>query len=172
VRVRVHVLFNSLDRPWPVVRNIFVRAGLMAEAKKGPGPITAYGVWLWDGSKELAALHDAIANAGLTASERREHVFTKSEVEGAPLLRLTIRRAPLVGGGVEDGTQYDLSTGCPRCGTGSVQTSPLFATKSAVRQTSGLRQTVFYDTVVSGQLANALVGEGVQGIRLGEVVSA
>jgi hypothetical protein len=144
----------------------------MAEAKKGPGPITAYGVWLWEGSKELEGLREAIAAEGLPSSKRREYVFTKSEIEGASLLRLTVKRAPLLGGGVEDGTRYDLSTGCPHCGTGSIQTSPLFVPKSAVRQTSGLRQTIFFDTVVSARLVDALVGEDMKGVRLGEVLSA
>jgi hypothetical protein len=174
LRTKVFVFFNARDRPWPVVRRILVAGGLMGDAKKGPAPPLApvYSAWFKEGSKELEAFRDAIADEGLTRVERREYVFTETEVESAPLLCLTINRAPLLGGGVEDGTQFDLSTGCPHCGTGSVQSSPLFVPKSAVRQTSGLRQTVFGDTVASERIADALVAEGVRGIRLGEVLSA
>ena len=145
----------------------------MADAKKGPAPPLAptYSGWFREGSKELEAFRSAIAGEGLTRVERREYVFTKAELDAAQLLLLMVNRAPLLGGGVEDGTQYDLSRGCPHCGTGSVQTSPLFVQKSAVRQTTGLRQTVFGDTVLSRRLADALVAERMRGIRLGQVLS-
>lgn len=143
----------------------------MEMAKKGPTAWPTYRAWFKEGSKELDAFRDAIAAEGLTQLERREYVFTKAELDSAELLSLTVNRAPLLGGGVEDGTQYDLSSGCPHCGTGSVQSTPLFVQKSAVRQTGGLRATVFGDMVVSTRLADVLVAEGAQGVRLGEVLS-
>jgi hypothetical protein len=171
LKTKVLVFFNARDRPWPVVRRILVAGGLMGDAKKGPSASPTYRAWFSDGSKELQAFRDAIADEGLTRSERREYVFTKAELDAAQLLSLTVNRAPLLGGGVEDGTQYDFSTGCNHCGTGSVQTSPLLVQKSAVRQTTGIRNTVFGDVVMSTRLADALVAAGVQGIRLGEVHS-
>jgi hypothetical protein len=171
LKTKVFVFFNSRDRPWQVVRRVLVAGGLMEEAKNGPAAAPLYSAWFKEGSKELEAFRDAISEEGLTSVERREYVFTRAELDAAQLLSLTVNRAPLLGGGVEDGTQYDFSTGCHHCGTGSVQTSPLFVQKAAVRQTTGMRNTVFGDVLVSTRLADALVTAGVQGIRLGEVHS-
>jgi hypothetical protein len=143
----------------------------MAEVNKGPSPVRftalGYGSPQSNWRRSVKRLRMKVCPQRKGANNLHESGARASAASPSEDLK-----APLLGGGVEGGTEYDLSTGCPHCGTGSVQTSALFVPKSAVRQTTGLRNTVFGDTVLSSRIADVVEREGIAGIRLGDVVSA
>jgi len=103
--------------------------------------------------------------------ERVDRVYTPKELRSAPLLVLTVDRRPLEFTAPEYGTEYDLSTGCPECGTGVVQVSPLKMRRSDVPQTGLICQTVEFAYLVASSLGEALREAEVNGLELREAVS-
>jgi rRNA maturation protein Nop10 len=172
MKARVSVMFNSRDRPWPVVRRILEDAGQLDLARRGPNPYANnYNATFAADTPELARLRTALTEEGLTWLERREHLYTEAELWAAPLLELIVRVAEKGRGGPTYGTQYDLSQACPQCGTGAVQISPLVLAPVEIPKTGAIFQTFHSEMLVAPMLAQALKEAGVTGLTLGEVRS-
>lgn len=59
--------------------------------------------------------------------------------------------------GPREGTQYDLTQGCPRCGTGSRQLSPLLLRKSDLPANRPIARTLDHDLLLRDDLANSIL---------------
>jgi len=114
----------------------------------------------------LGALKGLLEEEGITWFERVDAVYSETELRTAPLLRLIIRRDILEGGGCEHGTVFQLSTGCPACGTGSVQVTPAMLTNNDVRNPPQLVEAGNGLVLVGARVAGALRDECVTGLEL------
>ena len=119
-----------------------------------------------ESSPSLAALREFLKSEGIRWSEREEHTYTDAELRSFPLLSMGVDRKPIQGGGPEDGTTYDLSRGCPRCGTGAVQTSPLMVALDGLPKKGLLCATALDDILVGERLAAALREAKTTGLEL------
>ena len=97
--------------------------------------------------------------------ERIDEVYTDSELRSFPLLHLIVERKEIGPFGPSHGTTYDLSTGCPQCGCGAVQTSPFYAPAKSFPKT-GLIVQSSTETFVAEHLADALRDGQVTGLEL------
>ena len=70
------------------------------------------------------------------------------------------------------GNEYDLSQGCPRCGTGAPRTTALFLKASDLPKTGDLIETGMGEFLVSPLLAHVLDEEALTRLQLGEVRAA
>jgi hypothetical protein len=87
---------------------------------------------------------------------RREIEYDREDLEAAEFLVLSVDRAPKGLTGPLQDTEYDLSTGCPECGTGSRQVSPLRISAKALPAKGHLAQTYSHEVLVSEHLATEL----------------
>jgi hypothetical protein len=88
----------------------------------------------------------------------------------SPLVWLQATGQPRGLGGPTYGTTFDLSKGCPRCGTGSTQLSPLFVRPSDAPQRANVWQTLDNEVLLAPDLKSAL--HGVTGVELRQAMSA
>jgi hypothetical protein len=172
VRESAILIVGSHDTPWAVIREIFLRAGLADMAKRGPQPFGVYTLKLAVGSAELEALKSALRAQGLTWSERLERRYTDVELRRFPLLNLVVRRAEKGLGGPAYGTEYDLTGACPVCGTGAIQTSPLYLKRSDIPTKAEMFQTLDHEFLVSTPVADALRSGDVTGLELRQARAA
>lgn len=127
---------------------------------------------IFDGKDpRLAAMLDLLRRENICPFEWIERVYTDADLRLAPLLRVLVRRKEIDAGGPSHGTTYDLSTGCPKCGTGAVQTSPFYAPASAFPKT-GLICASSTEVFVAAAIADALRSSKVTGIELRQVLSS
>lgn len=77
------------------------------------------------GDPEYEYVKSELSARGITFHERTERVYDQQELRRCPLLLLRVGRSLAVDA-KECGTTYDLSLGCPACGTGAIQSSPYF----------------------------------------------
>jgi hypothetical protein len=73
-------------------------------------------------------------------------------------------------GGPTYGTTFDLSKGCPRCGTGSTQLSPLFLLPSDAPQRANVWQTLDNEVLLAPDLKSALLDA--TGVELRQAMSS
>lgn len=98
--------------------------------------------------------------------EQHEDKFTEDELDSAKLIIMQSNGDCAIDGGVEWGTNHDLSKGCPACGTGAPQTSALFVDGRDVPKLEGFRgaATYFWHHLVDEGLAAALTEAGATGL--------
>jgi hypothetical protein len=88
---------------------------------------------------------------------RREAVFTTADLKAAPLLELSVNRAPKGDAGICHGTLYDMSMACRRCGTGARQTSALrIKPPSALPKKAMIAQTYMGHVLIAASVATAI----------------
>jgi hypothetical protein len=150
----VVIRFGAHDCPWAVIREVFLHAGRADWAKAGPRPFGVYSLKV--SPRDAEALRAALTERGLSWDERTERRYSLRELQQASLLRVVLRRAERGFAGPTYGTTYDLSQACPRCGTGAVQTSPLYLKKSEIPKAGERFQTLDHDHLVSESLADSL----------------
>ena len=109
--------------------------------------------------------------AGFTWDELHNKIYTDDELQAFPLLVLNQEQVVIDGGGVKSGTQYDVTPGCPDCGTGAVQTSPLYLPPGKMPRRAKMARTNYCDFVVARDLAQALRKAKVSGLELRQVRS-
>jgi len=114
----------------------------------------------------LAALLDMLRRESIDWLQIVSAAYSEQELRSAPLLRLLVRRDVLEGGGCEHGTVFDLSTGCPACGTGAVQTSALMVTVGDARDSPPVAEARNGIVVVNHRVAVALRAAQASGIEL------
>ena len=118
----------------------------------------------------LAKLREILTREGIQWTEREEHVYTDAELREFPLLELSVDRKPLVGGGPEYGTQYDMSTSCPQCGTGATQISPLMLPLEGFPKKGMICQTGRGHILVGSRLAEVLAAQQLTGLELRQAI--
>jgi hypothetical protein len=70
------------------------------------------------------------------------------------------------------GNEYDLSEGCPRCGTGARRTTPLLLKRSELPRSGDVIETGGGEFLISPGLADVLRGEQVSGLQLDDVLAS
>lgn len=135
-------------------------------AAAGPNFLEFYSVMFDEDDPRLSRLRAALSNEGIDRLERREHIYTKSELQAPPLLWLTLRTAERGRLSPRYGTEYDLSAACPLCGTGAIQTSPLLLNPSEIPKKGDIFQIMDHEKLVSLELARALSEAGISGLEL------
>ena len=121
-----------------------------------------------------AAKFEALARSvGLQTWTREVVKYSPAELMTAPLLVLEVSRAPKGLGGPASGTIFDFSTGCPRCGTGATQVSPLRLRPSDVKKASKTKimETLSAEILVDEGVSHVLQQAQVSGLELREAVS-
>ena len=170
MRTRVYVFIEGHGKN-AVVERALRHGGQSEAADRGP---TAIGLWpdlqFWDASPELDQLQASLTEHGVGWHFRKELVFSERELREATLLHMRVARSPKASGGAEAGTTYDLSSGCPRCGTGATQTSALILRK-AQTPTSGKIFVTAHETMLASEVAHLLNEQMVTGVELREAVA-
>lgn len=115
---------------------------------------------------KLEQLRSTLERERIKWSERVEHIYSDSEIRAAPLVDFGIDRKPLDSGGCEYGTTYDLSSACPHCGTGAVQTSPLMVALTELPKKALICDTCLGEVLVAEKLADGLREGDVSGLEL------
>lgn len=103
---------------------------------------------------------------GLVWTERIEHEYTAAELHGAPLLEMSLERAPRDTGDFLYTEQFDFSTMCPKCGTGAVPVGPLVVRESALRGTGLIYRSMRFEYLVAEPVARALRAAQCSGLEL------
>lgn len=172
MRERTVLIFNFPSAQWRQAQELFRRIGRedLARAPKRPFGYTFV-------FESVAKLEEFYANArALGFGEdlgfaRRERLYTKPELQAAPLLCLIVRTAPKGLGGPSCGTQYDLSQACPMCGTGAIQTSPLILKASEVPKKGIIFQTMHSEILVALTFAKVLKEARLSGLEFRQAQS-
>ena len=123
---------------------------------------------------EDAARLEALARSvGLQTWTREVAKYSLADRMNAPLLVLEVNRAPKGLGGPASGTIFDFSTGCPRCGTGATQVSPLRLLPTDVKKASKTKimKTLSGEILVDESVSDVLQQAHVSGMELRESVS-
>jgi hypothetical protein len=107
---------------------------------------------------------------GLQHSEHIEHFYTDEELQAFPLLRLSCNRAQANGDYPGRGTEYDFSTGCPQCGRGATQTSPLMVTKAGLSGRALMTHTIAGEILLGEPLVEAWKAVDVTGVEFRRVL--
>jgi hypothetical protein len=166
MKTQVFLFFNTEERPWSIVSELFNDAQRPDMVLAGPNFLSFYSVKFDEDDPRLKRFRIALSTAGIQWLERREHIFTKAEIEASPLLWLTIRTRERAAGGPQYGTAYDLAKGCPQCGTGAVQISPLRLNPSEIPKKGVIFQTFDDERLVSPGLARVLSEAQITGLEL------
>jgi len=163
----IHVGFNQGETQYWPVRRLLEEIGCASELRGLETPFPGLYNRTFDANDpKLAALRSALRKAGFEWDEIEEHIYTDAELRCFPFLWLLVRRRLFDGGGTEFGTEYDMSPGCPHCGTGAVQISPLMVPRGGPPGT-GLVCATYYGHILLGkELATALRTAGVSGLEL------
>ena len=164
------VIFTLGPVPWKSLRSVFVRCDLAAYAKKGRDPVGVYILRLEEGSEQHTCLVGSLAELGLSWRTHRENVYSEAELRGAPLLRLVIARSPRGMGGPQHGTEYDLSSACPSCGTGARQVSPLVLSMSGVSRRAPIFETPRGEILVGEDVKRTIEAIDPSGLELREAI--
>jgi hypothetical protein len=120
----------------------------------------------YDDDPRLEKLRELLGQQRIAWSEREEHVYTDDELRAFPLLIIGVDQEPIQGGGPEDGTEFELSHACPRCGTGAVQTSPLMIGIQGLPKKVLACETALGDILVAEPLAKTMREEEISGLEL------
>lgn len=169
---RVYISFNEGRKNYRKVRSLLdtidCADGLAGEDHFLCG---LYGRMFDERDPKLQVLRSLLSRERIEWSERIEDHYDDSELRSFPLLDLSVDRKEIDPYGPTRGTTYDLSTGCPQCGTGATQTSPFLAPPRSLPKT-GLLCASSSETFVATPLAEALRAEDVSGIELRQVLSS
>lgn len=85
---------------------------------------------------------------------------------------MTLNKVEHGNGGPVDGTEYDLSSACPFCGSGAVQVGDLYLKRSEAPRKGDISRTIAGQTVVSLSLAYSLFHAGLSGFHFRSVKSS
>jgi len=118
--------------------------------------------------KKIQAAHEKTVIWDLL---RIDHRYTDKELRDSSLLSLIVTRAEIDPWGPNYGTTYDITRGCPTCGTGAMQSSPFYA-PSSVFPKKGLVCDSGTEKFIATPLADAFRAASVTGLELRQVQSA
>ena len=171
MRLRGYVQFGVSKNEGQLLRAFARRLGCADAVRETEWTNPFFSHRLYADDPKLEVIRAWLAERGDTYSVTWLPVYSADELRAAALLRLLIRRASVDGGAVVDGTTYDESVGCPRCGTGAVQTGPAVVTASELPKRGLLCETHNGHPLSKDALTHALRDAEVSGIELRQVVS-
>lgn len=122
---------------------------------------------------ELASLHRDLKSDGKSGSISSwdvQRTYSKGEIAAAACFRLVFKSV-FEPAGEECGTTYDESTGCPNCGAGAQQTSPLFLDVKRIPKSKDVCRTIAGEVVVTRRVAELFARHEITGAELRAVCS-
>jgi hypothetical protein len=166
----ITVIFNPPSSRWSAARSLFSAIGQAALAS-APQEEFGYALKFTDNEKYETFVGEAKARGFPPGSYSitEVHEFTVQELESSALVLLIARGKPRGLGGPSCGTTYDLSRGCPRCGTGAPQLSPLFVNRNDAPKRSNVWPTLGSELLLDADLSSAL--DGATGVEMREARS-
>lgn len=96
--------------------------------------------------------------------------YSKAELDRAPCLRVMFKSFSQEGGEF-NGTEYDLTNACPRCGVGRSQLGPLRVSTKKFSKRADLVHLAGGELVCSARLVELIVKSDLTGASFGPVVS-
>ncbi|MCC6660710.1 MAG: hypothetical protein IT437_07465 [Phycisphaerales bacterium] len=90
---------------------------------------------------------------------RTEVHYDRSDLESCEYVHLHVNRAARGDTGPSFGTDYDLSTGCPECGTGARQSSPLRISRGSLPKKARAMRTHHGEVLIDHELATDMMIE-------------
>jgi hypothetical protein len=154
VRTIVRISFGVRGRSQRDVRRILLAAG-RPDAEDPDFPLYSFEFDVRAGG--LAELRAVLAEMGVKWSEHVDHRYTDREIQQAELVLPILRRADQGMGGPSEGTAYDVSEACPRCGVGARQVGPLKLKGYEIRSPKGkLFPTAHGEWLFAEEVANRL----------------
>lgn len=166
MKTRITLLIYPQAGQDVLVRKLLEDSGCHDVVAAGPSLIGSYAVKFNESDPKLHHLREGLLHADITRTEKREHIFSKTELQTAPLLWLTLRTAERGYPSPKYGTEYDLSYACPLCGTGAIQTSPLRLNPSEIPKKGDIFQLIDHEKLVYLELAHALKDAEISGLEL------
>jgi rRNA maturation protein Nop10 len=115
------------------------------------------------------------AQESLEAKHReRQDLHTEEELDRARLLLMELSWSRSIRGGFAFGTDYDLSSACPSCGSGARQTSALFVNGDDLHKVRDRRvgMALSRQGIVDRGIAKELELTGITGLCIGEMFVA
>lgn len=107
---------------------------------------------------EIKKRDDTYFHAGWSVVRK----YSAAEIDNAELFTF-IPKSFFEPEGEECGTVYDESTACPECGSGAVQTNPLFLPVSRIPKGKDFTQTIADEMVVSKRVVGLFQSNGITG---------
>ncbi|MDI1481193.1 hypothetical protein [Polyangium sp. y55x31] len=131
-------------------------------------------VTLDERDERLPRLLHLLTERGASWLERRYDCFTDEELESARLLIMSYDVNAEVFGGPQEGTTYDMSEACKRCGAGARQTSAMILDGEYLHRLEGRRAAMTFkdDMLVDEKLSGALAESGATGLSFRGVFAA
>ena len=167
---RIFAIFADIPAERERVRRMFRDAGLFEQlAKPPPVPASLHNIELPDEEAARRLTVAAAANGLKPPSIHRYVDPTAKELAAAPLLLLRAGGPGTGRGHPRDGTSYDDSHACPRCGAGLVQTSPFRVRKTELPK-SFLAAGVGDDLLLHESVAGIVASAGLRGMTLRPVL--
>lgn len=169
LKERVRIFFNAYPRSGAKATEILEAAGIPDCTKPVPPEHTLHayrGITLPSTDRRLGELRHLLSCEGIEWSERRDVRYTDMELRHSPLLQLRVTSTPRGRGGPTWGTRYDLATGCPQCGTGAIQISPLYLKPTELPKHGDIFSTELGDILVSNSLAESIEEANITGVEL------
>jgi len=168
MKKRYTVYINFKSELFPKAQALFRRIG-RADLANAPEAPWGYHFKFEDEAKLKQFFAEAERQGFVgedTLSMRAEHIYTPVELRAAPLLYFILRTEEKGISGPWYGIRYDLSTACPQCGSGAVQTSPLYLKPSETPKKVAIFQTMNHEYLVSLEFAEVLKKAGITGLEL------
>jgi hypothetical protein len=165
----VSVIFNPSRDRWTAAQSLLAATGNAALAE---APQREFGYTLRFGDQDQYQWFVREAQArGFPATSyvTREAPDPEPNELDSPLVWLKATGKPRGLGGPSYGTMYDVSKGCPQCGTGSPQVSPLFVRPGDAPARSNVWQTLDGELLLAPDLTSVL--DGATGVRLRQAIS-
>lgn len=175
MRTEIRILFDGNDIPGGP-------QAVLGPARCGPDVATVedvpvlrqVDVWvtLEEADSRVPVLLQLLGQHGADWSEWHRDSYTEEELDSARLLLMHPNRQCEIDGGAKWGTTYDLSAGCPACGTGARQTSAVFVDGSEeLRELAGHRAGATYHNhyLVEEGIAAELESIGATGLSFHSV---
>ena len=172
MKTRIFAFLGFRSWRFPQAQEFFRSIGRNDLAESAELPAYLY-TFQFDSEADYLAFRAEAAAFGFADDDfsvRKEFLYTPSELEAGPLLRMMVDRAPKGLGGPTYGTEYDLANACPVCGTGAVQTSPLYLRGGDPPKTADIFKTLDNDVLVSPKVAEAFLREQVTGAELRQAI--
>jgi len=123
------------------------------------GRTNSYELRYSDHDPSLDLVRRILQRKEISWSERLEVRYSDSELLALSYLIMGLGTVPVGYGGPRYGTEYDLENACRKCGTGAIQTSPLFVRPSDLPKRGVICQTHSCEILLRGDLAALLTQE-------------
>jgi hypothetical protein len=167
---RVIVGFNPTHAEWQAGKQVLIATGHASLAEE---PRREFGYVLeFDSADDFDRFVKEVKARGFSPESYFVRTDKRISTRGleSPLVWLQVTSSPSGLGGPTYGTQYDLTRGCPRCGTGAPQVSALYLRAKDAPRRGDVWQTLDQEVLVRPAIRDLL--EGATGAEFRQALSA